>query len=160
MMTLMLPSAATRPQLEELQSTIAQLQKEKEELQKLTTQQTLAIAQVQKENEELQKKNKELHDRAEEKDEELVAVKEDANRRAAAAEAHLEVVRQEKNDVEASLREVEAELEDANELTNQQTLATDIWQGRFDEVSELAREAGADANRLLGIRNRPLSSGS
>ena len=32
----------------------------------------------------------------------------------------LEVVRQEKNDVEASLREVQADLEDANELTNQQ----------------------------------------
>ena len=31
---------------------------------------------------------------------------------------------------------------------------------RFDEVSELAREAGADANRLLEIRNIPLSSGS
>jgi hypothetical protein len=39
------------------------------------------------------------------------------------------------------------QLEDANELTGQQTLATDIWQGRFDEVFELARAAGVDANR-------------
>jgi hypothetical protein len=51
-------------------------------------------------------------------------------------------------------------LEEANELTGQQTLATDIWQGRFDEVFELARAAGVDANRLFEIRNRPLSSGS
>jgi hypothetical protein len=84
----------------------------------------------------------------------------EANQRAAAAEADLEVARQEKNELEASLRDVQLDLEDANELTIQQTLATDIWQGRFDEVFELVRAAGADVNRLLEIRNRPLSSGS
>ena len=90
---------------------------------------------------------------------EIDSLKKQANQRAAAAEAHLEVARREKNGVEDSLREVQAELEDANELTSQQTLATDIWQGRFDEVFELARAAGVDANRLFEIRNRPLSSG-
>ena len=95
-----------------------------------------------------------------EQNQQMVAVKVEANQRAAVAEAHLEVARREKNGVEDSLREVQAELEDANELTSQQTLATDIWQGRFDEVFELARAAGVDANRLFEIRNRPLSNGS
>ena len=94
-----------------------------------------------------------------EQNQQTVAVKVEANQRAAVAEAHLEVARREKNGLEDSLREMQAELEEANELTGQQTLASDIWQGRFDEVFELARAAGVDANRLFEIRNRPLSSG-
>jgi hypothetical protein len=62
--------------------------------------------------------------------------------------------------VEASLRDVQEDLEDANELVGQQTLTTDIWQGRFDELFELAREAGVDGNILSEIRYRPLSRGS
>jgi hypothetical protein len=63
--------------------------------------------------------------------------------------------------VEASLRDVQEDLEDANELVGQQTLTTtDIWQGRFDELFELDREAGVDGNMLSDIRYRPLSRGS
>ena len=238
-------SAATRPQSEELRSTIAQLQKKNEEKDKeiasmrvileyiremlnkkgenITNNEgregpshhvghsaekekehQLAIDQYKKENDSLKKQLKKLRSRpidlidlthandieegtssseegsnpceppskrhrtksksnlagAWEQNQQMVAVKVEANQRAAVAEAHLEVVRREKNDLEASLREMQADLQDANELTGQQTLATDIWQGRFDEVFELARAAGVDANRLFEIRNRPLSSGS
>ena len=90
----------------------------------------------------------------------MVAVKEEAIQRAAAAEANAETARREKDAVEASLRGVQEDLEDANEVVTQQTLATDIWQGRFDEIFELARAAGVDGKTLSEIRHRPLSSGS
>jgi hypothetical protein len=51
-------------------------------------------------------------------------------------------------------------LKDANEVVAQQTLRTDVClQGRFDEVFELAREAGIDGNTLSEIWYRPLSNG-
>jgi len=95
-----------------------------------------------------------------EKSQQMVAVKEEAVQRAAAAEANAEAARWEKDAVEASLRGVQEDLEDANEVVTQQTLATDIWQGRFDEIFELARAAGVDGKTLSEIRHRPLSSGS
>lgn len=51
------------------------------------------------------------------------------------------------------------ELEDANELVKQQTLMTDIWQGRFDEVAQLALKAGVDSETINGIRYHPTSTG-
>jgi chromosome segregation ATPase len=95
-----------------------------------------------------------------EQSQQMVKVKEEAIQRAAAAEANAETARLEKDAVEASLRDVQEDLEDVNEVVTQQTLTTDIWQGRFDEVFELAREAGVDGKRLSEIRYRPLSSGS
>jgi hypothetical protein len=69
-------------------------------------------------------------------------------------------LKEENGAVKASLMNVQEDLEDSNKLVTQLTLATDIWQGRFDEVSELARApVPVDENELLEIRNRPLSSG-
>eukprot|EP00984_Skeletonema_dohrnii_P024350 scaffold13462_cov105-Skeletonema_dohrnii-CCMP3373.AAC.5 len=82
----------------------------------------------------------------------MVKVKQEANQRAATAQADLEVARREKQDVEE-------DLEDANILVTQQAVATDVWQGRFDELFELARAAGVDGRRLSEIRYRPLSNG-
>mmetsp|Transcript_19107 Transcript_19107/g.38473 ORF Transcript_19107/g.38473 Transcript_19107/m.38473 type:complete len:189 (+) Transcript_19107:808-1374(+) len=94
-----------------------------------------------------------------EQTQQMVEVKVEAKERAAAAEAKVAAARREKDVVEASLRDVQEDLEDSNELVTQQTLTTDIWQGRFDELFELARAAGIDGNLLSEIRNRPLSSG-
>jgi hypothetical protein len=94
-----------------------------------------------------------------EQTQQLVEVKEEAKERAAAAEANVTLARREKDAAEASLRDVREDLEDSNELVTQQTLTTDIWQGRFDELFELARAAGVDGNTLSEIRYRPLSSG-
>jgi DNA-binding winged helix-turn-helix (wHTH) protein len=90
----------------------------------------------------------------------VVKVKEEAIQRAAAAEASVEAARREEEAVEATLRDVQEDLEDANEVVAQQTLTTDIWQGRFDEVFELAHAAGVDGKTLSEIRFRPLSNGS
>ena len=95
-----------------------------------------------------------------EQSQQMAKVKHEANERAAEADANAETARREKDSVEASLKDVEEDLEDANEVVTQQTLTTDIWQGRFDEIFELAREAGVDGNVLSIIRYRPLSSGS
>ena len=54
--------------------------------------------------------------------------------------------------------EIKEELEDANELVKQQALTTDVWQGRFDEVAELAlKAAGIDPGTIN--ENRPTSTG-
>ena len=82
----------------------------------------------------------------------MVKVKQEANQRAATAQADLDVARREKQDVEE-------DLEDANILVTQQAVATDVWLGRFDELFELARAAGVDGRRLSEIRYRPLSNG-
>ncbi|KAL7431067.1 hypothetical protein ACHAXM_002505 [Skeletonema potamos] len=123
-----------------------------------------------------------------EQTQQMVKVKEEAMQRAAEAEASVEAARREKDAAAASLRNVKEqsqqtvsvkqeaiqraaaaeasveaarrEKEDANEVVTQQTLATDIWQGRFDEIFELARAAGVDGKTLSEIRHRPLSSGS
>ena len=58
-----------------------------------------------------------------------------------------------------ALKEAKQELEDANELVKQQTLTTDIWQGRFDEVAELALKAGIDSETISEIRYRRTSTG-
>ena len=95
-----------------------------------------------------------------EQSQQMAKVKHEANERAAEADANVEASRREKDSVEASLKDAQEDLEDANEVVTQQTLTTDIWQGRFDEIFELASEAGVDGNRLSQIRYRPLSSGS
>jgi uncharacterized coiled-coil protein SlyX len=94
-----------------------------------------------------------------EQTQQLVQVKEEAKERAAVAEANVALARREKDAVEASLRDVQEDLEDSNELVTQQTLATNILQGRIDELCELARAAGVDGSLLSEIRYRSLSSG-
>jgi len=71
----------------------------------------------------------------------------------------LESIRGEKNVVEADLKEVKEDLEDANELVGQMSLTTDIWQGRFDELVALVESGNADGASINAIRNRPLASG-
>jgi Ran GTPase-activating protein (RanGAP) involved in mRNA processing and transport len=71
----------------------------------------------------------------------------------------LESLRGEKNDVEADLKDVKEDLEDANELVGQMSLTTDIWQGRFDELVALVESGRADGTSINAIRNRPLASG-
>lgn len=60
----------------------------------------------------------------------MVKVKQEANQRAATAQADLEVARREKQDVEE-------DLEDANILVTQQAVATDVWQGRLTSCLSL-----------------------
>ena len=57
------------------------------------------------------------------------------------------------------LKEAREDAEDANETVQQQLLATDIWQRRFDELAALV--AGqVDGASVLEIRSRTLASGS
>jgi len=74
-------------------------------------------------------------------------------------EMALESIRGEKNVVEADLKEVKEDLEDANELVGQMSLTTDIWQGRFDELVALVESGNADGASINAIRNKPLASG-
>ena len=70
-------------------------------------------------------------------------------------------VKQEKNAAEANLQDVREELEDSEELIGQQAVATNIWQGRFDElVSHLESGQEVDGASIAAIRNRSLASGS
>jgi Ran GTPase-activating protein (RanGAP) involved in mRNA processing and transport len=94
-----------------------------------------------------------------EQTQQLVEVKEEAKERASVAEANVAVARRERDAAEASLRDKQEDLEDSEELVTQQTLATNILQGRIDELCELARAAGVDGSLLSEIRYRPLSSG-
>ena len=75
-------------------------------------------------------------------------------------------IKKEKTDAQESLKEAtesledtKEDLEDANELVQQQTLTVDIWQGRFDELANIALSGGIDVQLINEIRNRPLSSG-
>jgi len=97
-----------------------------------------------------------LHEQSREHSQRLVKVKQEKN----TAEAALDNVRGQKQAVEANLEEARGELEDAEELVGQQTIATNIWQGRFDELVSLAEAAGVDGAAISGIRNRSLASGS
>eukprot|EP00984_Skeletonema_dohrnii_P029548 scaffold20285_cov107-Skeletonema_dohrnii-CCMP3373.AAC.2 len=74
-------------------------------------------------------------------------------RAAAAAEADAEAARREKNDAEASLRDVQEDLELQQETTEQVAVTLDIWQSRFDRVYKLAEAAGVDNALLRSIRD-------
>ena len=68
-----------------------------------------------------------------EQNKKLVQVKEEKN----TAEAALKSVLEEQEAAEADFEEVMENLRDANDLVQQQYLAQDIWQGRFDELVSL-----------------------
>ena len=76
----------------------------------------------------------------------LVKIKQEKNE----AEAALDNVRGQKQAVEANLEEAREELEDAEKLIGQQTIATNILQGRFDELVSLAEGAGVDVATISG----------
>jgi hypothetical protein len=68
-------------------------------------------------------------------------------------------IKKEKIEAEESLAEAKEDVEDAEELVQQQMLMVDIWQGRFDELAQLAERAGVDIQDINAIRHRPLASG-
>ena len=87
-----------------------------------------------------------------EQSQQMVAVKEEAVQRAAAAEANAETARREKDAVEASLRDVQEDLEIQQETTEQVAVTLDTWQSRFDAVCGVAEAHGVDAAVLRSIR--------
>jgi len=87
-----------------------------------------------------------------EQSQQMVAVKEEAIQRAATAEANAETARREKASVEASLRDVQEDLEIQQETTEQVAVTLDTWQGRFDRLYELAAASGVDGAVLRSIR--------
>ena len=86
----------------------------------------------------------------------MVRVKQEKN----AAETSLRSVQKEKETVEANLEDVRGDLGDANELVEQEALATDIWQRRFDELASLVQAGRADGAAISDIRYRSLAGGS
>ena len=82
----------------------------------------------------------------------MVKVKEEAIEKAEEAQTNLEVARREKDSVEASLKDVQEDLEIQQETTEQVAVTLDTWQSRFDRVSELAEASGVDAAMLKSIR--------
>ena len=91
-----------------------------------------------------------------EQNKKLVQVKEEKN----TAEAALKSVLEEQEAVEADFEEVMENLRDANDLVQQQYLAQDIWQRRFDELASLAKAGQVDGAMISDIQNRSLASGS
>ncbi len=74
-------------------------------------------------------------------------------------ETALNNVRVEKQAVEANLEEATDNLEDAQELSDQLALLTDIWQGHFDELVALVESGEADTSRIKAIKERSMASG-
>lgn len=63
-----------------------------------------------------------------------------------------------REEAEQRVASADEDLEYANELLTQQIVATNTWQGRFDELFESASAAGVDRKKLSEIRYRPLPS--
>ena len=76
-----------------------------------------------------------------------------------AAKITVNGVVREKNATQANLEEAREDLGDANDLVQQQYLAQDIWQRRFDELASMV--AGqVDGAMVSDVRNRSQASGS
>ena len=82
----------------------------------------------------------------------LVQVKKEKND----TEVQLKVATEEKEAIKAELEEIEEDLEIAHETVQQQALATDIWQRRFDELAALVN-GKVDGAAVAAIRNRSLA---
>ena len=52
------------------------------------------------------------------------------------------------------MQEVKEDLEDTDELAKQQTLFVDFWQGKFDQLADVALKAGASASVVMAIRDK------
>ena len=78
----------------------------------------------------------------------------------ATVEESLANVIEEKEAVEADLEEVRGDLDDEKETVKLQLRATDIWQGRFDDLARRAAAGPVDGAVIAEIRNRSLASGS
>ena len=84
-----------------------------------------------------------------------VQVKQEKN----TAEANLNNVQNEKEVAEANLTDTREDLEIANETAEQQLLAADIQQSRFDELAALVAAGQVDGASIVAISNRPLTNG-
>eukprot|EP00956_Cyclotella_meneghiniana_P015576 scaffold23941_cov42-Cyclotella_meneghiniana.AAC.5 len=73
------------------------------------------------------------------------------------AEANLKTVTEEKNCTKAELEDTREDLDIANETVQQQALATDIWQRKFDELAALVAAGKVDGAAVAAIRNRSLA---
>ena len=91
-----------------------------------------------------------LHEQNKKHHQRLVQVKQEKN----AAETALEGVRGEKEAAEANLKDVREDLEDAEELVGQQVIATDCWQGRFCELSDMIEAKRVDDDTIASIKER------
>jgi len=58
--------------------------------------------------------------------------------------------------IKATLDDAKDDLEIANETLTQQAVATDSWQGRFEELAELAQAGAVDGQTIAEIRSRSL----
>ena len=85
--------------------------------------------------------------------------RERSNRSLTRLSEELAKVTMEKNEIQKELISAKDDLEDAQELAQQQTLAIDVLQGRIDKFAGLLAEVGVDAKVIQDIRDRPLSSG-
>eukprot|EP00956_Cyclotella_meneghiniana_P007848 scaffold10456_cov45-Cyclotella_meneghiniana.AAC.7 len=73
------------------------------------------------------------------------------------AEANLKVVTEEKEFTKVELEDTREDLDIANETVQQQALATDIWQRKFDELAALVAAGKVDGAAVAAIRNRSLA---
>ena len=71
-----------------------------------------------------------------------------------AAEWHLKKVQDEALKVELA----KEDLEDSQELVEQQAMFTDTWQGKFEELKELAKSGGISLAAILEIQNRKVGA--
>ena len=96
-----------------------------------------------------------MHQQNMEHNQKMVQVKQEKN----VTEINLKSVQDKKEALVTDLKEAREDAEDANETVQQQLLATDIWQRRFDELAALV--AGqVDGALISEIRNRSLASGT
>ena len=96
-----------------------------------------------------------MHQQNMEHNQKMVQVKQEKN----VTETNLKSVQDKKEALVTDLKEAREDAEDANETVQQQLLATDIWQRRFDELAALV--AGqVDGALISEIRNRSLASGT
>lgn len=68
--------------------------------------------------------------------------------------AQLKKIKTEILSAEDSLSKAKEDIEDANELVQQQSVFTDKWQGKFDDIAKLAEEAGVDLQKINQVRYR------
>ena len=55
-------------------------------------------------------------------------------------------------------RTAKEDLEDSQELVEQQAMFTDTWQGKFEELKELAKSNGTPLAAILEIQDRKVGA--
>ena len=62
------------------------------------------------------------------------------------------------DELKAKLKAAKEDLEDSQELVEQQAMFTDTWQGKFEELKELAKSGGISLAAILEIQNRKVGA--